>query len=228
MMEQIKILSWNCGGRFRDKFKYLSSINADILVIQECENPQTSKSKEYQKFANNYIWTGETNSKGLGVFAKEGIQIRENNWLKYCLRNFISVRINDSFDLVAVWACKPYIDEYYIYQQINISNFNENTILIGDFNSNAIWDTKHGTRTHSAVVKQLESIGIHSAYHYIFNDKQGEESQNTFFLYRNLNKGYHIDHCFTSSNHIKNYTVMNPDEWIDKSDHIPILIDFIM
>lgn len=221
----MKIVSWNCNGKFREKFQDILSINADIYVIQECENPAQSNSLEYKNFAQNYLWTGENKNKGLGVFARKGIQLKENNWSKYCLRNFLSINVNNCFDLVAVWACKPYIEEYYIYQSINISNYNENTIIIGDFNSNAIWDAKRDVRTHSAIVKQLNDIGLCSAYHHISDESQGRESTQTFYLYRHTNKGYHIDHCFTQENNIKSYGVLHNWDWLEKSDHMPILLE---
>lgn len=221
----MKIVSWNCNGKFREKFQAIIDVNADIYVIQECENPAESNSLEYKNFAQNYLWTGENKNKGLGVFARKGIQLTENKWSKYCLRNFLSIKVNNCFDLVAVWACKPYIEEYYIYQNINISNYNENIIIIGDFNSNSIWDAKRDVRTHSAIVKQLNDIGLCSAYHYISGEAQGKESIPTFYLYRHLNKGYHIDHCFTRANNIKSYGILHNVDWLEKSDHMPILLE---
>lgn len=203
----MRIVSWNCNGKFRKKFRDMLALNADIYVIQECENPAESTSIAYKAFAQNYLWTAEHQNKGLGVFAKEGICLTENNWPKYCLRNFLSIRVNNIFDLVAVWACKPYIEEYYIYQSINISNYNENTIIIGDFNSKTVWDKKHYTRTHSAIVQQLDKIGLCSAYHHQTNEAQGNETTPTFYLYRHPDKGYHIDHCFISSKNIRNYHI---------------------
>ncbi|MBE6880543.1 MAG: endonuclease/exonuclease/phosphatase family protein [Ruminococcaceae bacterium] len=221
----MKIVSWNCNGKFREKFQDILTLDADIYIIQECENPKEIKSTTYKKFATNYIWTGENNNKGLGIFAKKEIKLTENNWSKFCLRNFLSAKINDNFDLVAVWACKPYIEEYYIYQSINISNFNSSTIIIGDFNSNAIWDKKSNSRTHSAVVQQLEAIGICSAYHLTTGEAQGTETLPTFYLYRHIDKGYHIDHCFTAEKNIKEYQIIRDLKWLNKSDHIPILLE---
>ena len=182
----MRIVSWNCNGNFREKFREIQKLNADIYVIQECENPVTTNNPEYNDFAKNYIWVGHSKNKGLGVFANKSITLQNNNWDSYCLKNFLSVRINNKFDLVAVWACKPYIEEYYIYQSIHIDKYNSNTILIGDFNSNQIWDNSYGDRNHSQTVSELNEAGLVSAYHYITGEKQGKEKQNTFYLYRHL------------------------------------------
>lgn len=222
----MKIISWNCGGKFREKFAYMAELDADIYIIQECENPADYPSTPYSIFAINYLWTGERNSKGLGIFAKPHILLQPNNWEKYCLRNFLSVNVNRNFDLVAVWACRPYIEEYYIYQSINIANYTDRTVIMGDFNSNAIWDKKHDTRTHTAVVQQLQSIGLCSAYHHTYNELQGFESNHTFYLYRHSDKGYHIDHCFTNVNNIAGYHVFDSLEWLAKSDHVPIMLTY--
>lgn len=47
----MKILSWNCDGGFFRKGKYKSILkyNADILVIQECSDPDKSINQEYEE-----------------------------------------------------------------------------------------------------------------------------------------------------------------------------------
>ena len=42
----MKIISWNCNGKFREKFKDIIEEDADIYVIQECEDPVKAKSEE--------------------------------------------------------------------------------------------------------------------------------------------------------------------------------------
>ena len=79
----MKIVSWNCNGRFRDKFQYIQKYDADICIIQECENPLKYPNTNYALFAKNHIWIGENENKGLAVFVKENVTIRDNEWASY-------------------------------------------------------------------------------------------------------------------------------------------------
>lgn len=221
----MKIISWNCNCMFREKFSEISKYDADIYIIQECENPENTKNEDYSKFAKNYYWIGANNSKGLGVFAKDNIKLEKLNWDEYCLRYFLPIRVNDRFNLLAVWACDPYIKEYYVYQNININKYDMNMIIMGDFNSNKIWDKKNQERSHMNVINQLKEIGLDSAYHYISDEEQGQETKSTFHLYRHLDKGYHIDHCFCNKNNIKEYEVLYDEKWLNFSDHMPIMLE---
>ena len=145
-----------------------------------------------------------------------------NDWPVYCLRHFISVKINDRLDLLGVWASAPYIEEYYIFQSINIDNYGENTVIIGDFNSNAVWDKYHGKRNHSAVVAELKAKNIVSAYHYVTGEQSGYETNATFYLHKHKDKKFHIDYCFLNPMLIKDFQILDSDEWLQYSDHVPI------
>lgn len=221
----MRIVSWNCNGGFRNKYKRIISLEADVYVIQECENPEFCNDSAYKEFSKNSIWTGENNSKGLGVFIRTGLDYINNYWPNYGLRNFISVYINHEFNLLGVWACKPYIEEFYVYQNINNESLDENTIIIGDLNSNSIWDKQHGRRNHSTVVKALEDKNLLSAYHYMRHEDQGKETEKTFFLYRQPSRAYHIDYCFLAPKRIVAFDILDKQNWLAYSDHVPIIAE---
>lgn len=46
----MKILSQNCNGKFREKYKEVLKYKADIYVIQECEKPDKYFNKKYENF----------------------------------------------------------------------------------------------------------------------------------------------------------------------------------
>ncbi len=59
----MKIVTWNCAGAFRRKYGTLAHFDADILVIQECEDPAVMRpgtvAADYRDFpGDNYLWGG--------------------------------------------------------------------------------------------------------------------------------------------------------------------------
>lgn len=228
----MKVISWNCNGAFRRKYQLLEKFDADILVIQECDNSITCKDQVYASWACNYFWHGERDHKGIGVFAKQHIRVARNDWPDENLKYFLSVNVDDKFNLVNSWchgADSPtfgYIGQFWKYLQLNKSRM-ENSLIIGDFNSNKIWDVWDRWWNHSDVVRELDEIGIRSLYHEVFREQQGEESTPTLFLQRNLVKPYHVDYAFASRSLVplcKQFTIGKPEEWLSFSDHMPILL----
>ncbi|RAK10302.1 hypothetical protein C8C77_10818 [Halanaerobium saccharolyticum] len=51
----------------RKKKEYVLELDPDLLIVQECENP--AKKGSWQEFSN-YIWIGDNNNKGIGVFSR--------------------------------------------------------------------------------------------------------------------------------------------------------------
>ena len=225
------IVTWNCNGALRKKYNELACFDADIIVIQECEDPQHSTDTAYKQWACNYLWLGDNKHKGLGIFCKKGIALVNNDWADNDTKYFISARINDSFNLLAVWchAKSPeyqYIGQLWKYLQVNKNNLKQ-AIILGDFNSNSIWD-RHGRNwNHSDVVRELEEIGITSLYHQHFDEKHGGELQPTFYLYRNIVRPYHLDYIFASRDlfpKIKSVKVGRAADWLHTSDHLPVIV----
>lgn len=228
----MKILTWNCNGAFRKKYHLLEHLDADIIVIQECEDPSTS-SLDYKTWASNYLWTGERKYKGLGLFWKDGYDVKLNDWEDGTLKHFISANVNDDFNVLATWchgANSPtfgYIGQLWKYLQVHKHQMN-NMIIAGDLNSNKRWDVWDRWWNHSDVIRELEEIGIKSLYHEFYQENQGEETQDTFFLQRNVLKKYHIDYIFadkTRFRKIHSITVLNDAIWSTVSDHLPVVAE---
>ena len=237
----MKIVSWNCAGAFREKYTSIIEEDADIYVIPECENPAEAKLKEYKEFAgDNYFWTGDLHYKGLGIFAKENIKIERIPDLNEDYKNFIALRVNDSFNLLGVWAMDkdkekglpPYVQMIHGYFDANADLFDENLIMCGDFNSNAIWNDQHKAKDSEGNAKnqtnlnnKLNNKGLFSAYHELTGEKQGEETQATFYQSRHLDKPYHIDYVYTCKDRVIAFQIGDADKWIELSDHMPITFE---
>lgn len=238
----MKIITWNCNGAFRKKYEHLDIFDADVLIIQECENPKESTAK-YKQWTDEYLWIGQNKNKGLGIFAKKGHRLdllnwsdKNSNYQNEQLESFLPCKIDGSLILLAVWTKKAnsevfgYIGQMWKYLQLHKYKLkDEKVVIAGDFNSNKIWDKWDRWWNHTDVVNELEEVEIKSLYHHLKSEAQGEETQPTFFHQRKLEKSYHIDFVFTSRNMINNkntISVGKPDDWLELSDHIPILVEF--
>lgn len=229
----MKILTWNCNGALRKKFTYLKEFKADIFVVQECENPESVKDSKYREWSRKYIWTGENNSKGLGIFADENVVIEELDWKTGGLKYFIACKVNNDFILLGTWCHRAnsptfgYIGQLWKYLQIHKSKL-KRAIIAGDFNSNVIWDKFDRGWNHSDVVRELKELKIESLYHKHFRKEQGKESKPTFYLHRNPKKPYHIDYVFASeefSKSVKKMKIGRANKWLEISDHMPVFCD---
>jgi exonuclease III len=234
----MKIVTWNCNGAFRKKFDTLLSYDAELYIIQECENPAETKHKKYSEWAENFLWIGDNKNKGLGVFANGNLKLKKLDWPNtfkgHKVKHFLPCSVNEKFDLLAVWTHQNnspnfgYIGQLWKYLQTNKNNLN-NTIIAGDFNSNTIWDEWDRWWNHSDVVKELEDLGIKSLYHNFTGEQQGKESQPTFYLHRKKEKPYHIDYVFGAKEYLtglKKVEIGQPEKWLPLSDHAPIICEF--
>lgn len=224
----VKIVTWNCNGAFRRKYDALEEFDADILVVQECEDPSQS-TKSYYEWAGNYLWVGNSKNKGIGVSPRNGISLEKLDWPDGGFEQFLPCRVNDQFNLLAVWTMHSsnfeYIGQFWNYLQINKEQIaGPNTVICGDFNSNVCWDKKSRHWNHSDVVREMTEIGIHSLYHKTMNEEHGQETWPTLFLQRKKEKPYHIDYAFMSKPMVSggSIEVGHPDQWLELSDHMPI------
>ncbi|MFI5186401.1 MAG: hypothetical protein ACHQF0_06735 [Chitinophagales bacterium] len=235
----LKIITWNCNMAFRKKADSVLTYKPDILIVQECEHFDKLIFSNSIPKPKDSLWFGQNKNKGLGIFSYSNFRLKALDVYNNSFKLIIPVAITDGhshLNLFAIWANNPKDpDGQYITQIWKAIKYydeiikNKQTILIGDFNSNTIWDRPRRKGNHSAVVERLESKGIYSVYHKHFNQIQGKEQHPTLYMYRHKDKPYHIDYCFASIDmlpHLKSVEIGDYDSWINYSDHVPVIITF--
>ena len=78
-------------------------------------------------------------------------------------------------------------------------------------------------------IKLLGEKDIFSAYHRKNDVEFGEEQDPTLFMYRKKDKPYHVDYCFASNyflDKLVNMEIGKYDDWIEFSDHMPIITEY--
>lgn len=235
----MKIITWNCNMAFRRKAHAILAHKPDILVIPECEHPDKLIFKDDIIKPSNTLWFGKNRNKGLAILSFSDLTFKVLDNYNVNLRMIIPIQVTGEgvdFNLFAVWAYNPddkdgrYIEQVHkaiIHYEDLLSN--KPTILIGDFNSNSIWDKKHRSSNHSNVVKLLEEKGIFSMYHLYKKQAQGKELHPTYYMYRHLDRPYHIDYCFASANFVsrlKSVEIGDFGYWKNYSDHTPLIVEF--
>lgn len=235
----MRLITWNCQGAFRKKADFILAHRPDILIIQECEHPDKLKFNSTTQKPNDFYWYGDSVNKGLGIFSYSDYKFELLPIFNPEFRYILPFRVTgngQTFTLFAIWAMnnKENRDARYIGQiWLAINHYADllgnSTILMGDFNSNKIWDYKDRVGNHSDVVNKLADKNINSIYHKHFNVEQGKEQQPTFFLHKKQFKPYHIDYCFASADlidKVKSIEIGAFDNWIGHSDHVPLNIKF--
>ena len=152
--------------------------------------------------------------------------------MNFVFEYFLPFRVDDKFNVLAVWTKSAtvykYIGQLWRYIQIHHEQIITSPILIiGDLNSNRIWDEEGRWWNHSDVVSELADDGIVSLYHHNSKEDQGKESRPTFYLQRNMGKAYHIDYAFGAREFQQNSKVAigSMEDWLDVSDHMPLILD---
>jgi hypothetical protein len=185
---------------YASKQKEILLLKPDIVILQECSEKDIQASDAV--FSH---WVGSNPHKGLGVlgFEKHVYAIDSSYSAEYPW--FIPLRIEDKkLNILGIWAHKKNQQERYIpITHRAIDHYKEflekdTAMIIGDFNSNTIWDKEHSGRSHSDLVEKLDQLHFKSMYHFQTQENQGSEKLFTLDMYRHRDKGYHIDYAFLS------------------------------
>ena len=224
----MRIVTWNCNSSLHKKLDKLIELNPDVAVVQECEEALNGLPEGV-----SYQWVGHNPRKGLGVLSFVGDieldRVFDNAWTY-----FLPVNAN-GYNLLAVWAFNHRTGKYgddgdgyplSVLPKLDAWLSRSNTFILGDFNNSVIWDKPKGTNNFSDIAGLLDEKGFKSAYHEFTREAFGQESQPTFYHTKKLEKPYHIDYCFCpSSLELVNVQTGSFDDWIEYSDHVPVIVD---
>lgn len=235
----MKIITWNCNMAFRKKAAFILARQPDILIVPECEHPDKLIFNSDTPVPTDMRWFGANQHKGLGIFSYSKFRFKVLRNHNPELKMIVPIAVSGghfNFTMFAVWANNPLDPDGQYVEQVwkALHHYHKKlkrkqTLLVGDFNSNTIWDRKYRTGNHSDVVSHLEKKGIRSCYHVQHNQVQGKEQDPTFYLYRHKDKPYHLDYCFASddmTSHIHSVEIGDHESWSRYSDHVPLMVTF--
>jgi endonuclease/exonuclease/phosphatase family metal-dependent hydrolase len=205
------------------------SLHPDVVILQECSQKDIKASG-----ATFSHWVGTNPHKGLAVLGFGNHVYSIDTSSTHTIPWFIPLRIDDmQLHILAVWSHVKTKQERYVrltHQAIDhYQAFLEkgSAIIMGDFNSNTIWDKNYSSLSHTALVEKLAQLSLNSVYHHQTQEMQGKETRATFYLYRHTDKGYHMDYAFVSKDLLAQMHLLIPDPalWLTRSDHLPLILD---
>ena len=236
----MRIVSWNANGKFVKNYPAILKKEADIYVIQECTNPSISDCEDYVELGSEYYWVNWVGDDkypdyGLGIIAKKDIKIDLVDLDNKGLRYFIPVRVKDEFNLLGVWTNPDMEGNKSIYYPKEITKyyeahkdsgfFNEDMIICGDFNCDVNLTDKRHAKNVFEMIEKLSEKGLVDAYHDLRDEKQGEESEPTFYWQYNSKQPYHLDRVFAAHCRVKDLQIGDGNEWLELSDHMPLVFE---
>jgi len=225
----MRLATWNCcRGSFSKKVSLLGDMGLDVAVVQECAKPTAE--------SDQCLWFGDNERQGIAVVAAGAYRVRKLPTAVDVPRFVFPVEVSGpiSFSLLAVWSkggqSFPYVEGVVRAAELYRDLIEAGpTVLIGDLNSNLIWDATHRKdRNHTALVNLLSDLGLVSAYHRFFGEPQGKETRPTHYFHWKEDRPFHIDYCFVPESWIpdlRGVEVGSYDRWKQHSDHRPLVVE---
>lgn len=214
---------------FGRKRELVLALQPDVLILQEVAR------RDIDDLPATFThWVGSNPHKGLAIvgFGEHEYELDASHTDE--LPWFIPLRIMDlNLHVIAVWACvKTPTFRYVRVTHAALDHFDgfiraAPTVMVGDFNSNTIWDKKHGMLGHTQMTARLDALGVRSLYHEQRGEDHGEESVDTWYMYRDRTRGYHLDYAYLSDrlHPGASLAIGDPDAWLPHSDHMPLTLD---
>jgi hypothetical protein len=212
----------------------LLALRPDVAVVQECA------AKAELEGMVRVGWTGRLASKGLAVFARPdlGAVVAKDIW-DPTREWFLPVRVPAlGLDLLACWAMNhrgleerpkkgrtgAAVEHYRDFLSSG------RAILLGDLNDNVTWDTARWP-VFADLTAHLAGMDLVNLYHARSGERLGAESRGSLFFYRDVQRPYLIDHVFmprTWLGRVAAFEVAPAADWLDVSDHVPVILDMVL
>jgi hypothetical protein len=223
----MQMVTWNAAHRGAAASEFLAELKPDVAVLPEWGRlPMTAPDT-----ATSFVEFGKTGEIGLAVAAWGAWSVAAASLppISGVVIGGVEVDGPVPFHLVAVWSClsaNPLVNP--LREALDgwgdwLSG--QPTVVAGDFNTGGWWQAiREGPKSHFPLVQQLETLGMHSAYHVARNVEQGMTEEVTHW--HSGGGTFMIDHVFTPRNWPINEVAVGPeDPWRDRSDHAPIVVD---
>jgi exodeoxyribonuclease III len=231
----VRIVAWNINQGAEAKAVHLLELEPDVAVLPECADVPEIGDGALVRAA----WTGRNPRKGLAVFVRpEAVAVRDESWdawREWWLPIRISLPSGTKVSVLAVWAFHHRGEEPGPRRgrsQRAIEHYRPfleggRTIVIGDFNDNARWDTPSNP-SFARTFETLGQAGYRSVYHARSGEVPGAETQASFYWYRHRDRPYLVDHAFIPESwlaSVRHFEFGDPARWLAWSDHVPTVLD---
>ncbi len=229
----LRLVTWNCAMALRNKWEQLAGLAPDVAVIQECETPDRWPQGAY----TSVLWHGGSNRhKGLAIVTFGNWRLEAVEQLDLTIQHVLPARVvgATTFHLLGVWTKgapikeRSYIGQLHQAAQVYASWLAAaDAAVMGDWNSNAIWDRERRAN-HSATVALLADCMLASAYHHHYRCAPGSEQHATWYNHKRAERGFHLDYCFIPQRwlpQVYKVEVGSFEQWRTYSDHCPLIVD---
>lgn len=218
----MRIVTWNCCGKFESNYRHLHGLGFDVAVVQECT--PLSDSPGVTSFIKNPT-SDPRSTKHLGLFARDpwtltALEVDDMPWL-------VAATVDGPLPhtILGVWTQGPSVVDHrtsytaqvgFVVDRL-LSGLDGPVVVAGDFN--APGNDADSIRQHRANVAALEAHGLVSV-------GSGSEVP-TYFHQRREPAQFSIDHVFIPKEWNASMQVGSFQDWVatGRSDHVPVLVD---
>ena len=143
----MRLVTWNCcRGAYSTKVPLLDPFAASLVVVQDCARPEVE--------SKQCLWFGEGARQGIAVRASDPYTIRALPRAPDVPKFVFPIQVigPECFTLLAVWSKGGQQNRYVMGVVRAVQTYralfeSSPTVLMGDLNSNAIWDKQHSAPT---------------------------------------------------------------------------------